>query len=101
MAGTSVPLGIDTPARRDRIPAGATGRGAGSGGTPAAGAAGGRSAGREAAAPEDPGRRVVPARVERPAGLVDVEHERRVIGRNRLALARLAVDLDRDDPRGD
>ena len=48
------------------------------------------------AARGDPPLRRRPARVEGVARLVDVDQERRVVGRDRLALARLAVDLRPD-----
>src|SRR5258708_29916796 len=56
------------------------------------------SARTDAAARNDPRLRVLPTRIERLAGLVEVEHERGVVRRDRLAFARLAIDLDRDDP---
>src|SRR5262245_37480739 len=40
-----------------------------------------------------------PARIERLPGLIHVHHHRRVVGGQRLALARLAIDLGPDDSR--
>src|SRR6476646_2707864 len=46
------------------------------------------------AAAGDPAFRVGPARVEGQARLIEVEHERGVVGGHRLALPRFAIDLD-------
>src|SRR2546430_23625 len=42
---------------------------------------------------------VLPAGIERVARLVEIDHHRRVIRRDRFALARLAIDLGPDDAR--
>src|SRR5262245_15257326 len=55
----------------------------------------------DAAASHDSRLRVLPAGVEGLAGLVEVDHERGMVGRDRLALARLPIDLDRDHPLRD
>src|SRR5262252_10205965 len=56
---------------------------------------------RSLAAPRcDPARGGRPARVEGVTGLVEIDHERRVIRRQGLALARLAIDLDPHRARG-
>ena len=49
----------------------------------------------------DPGERACPVRIEWHPRLVEVDRERCVVGRDRRALARLAVDLGVDDPRRD
>src|SRR5690606_6345881 len=41
----------------------------------------------------DPGQGRLPAGIERLPGIVEVDNDRRMIGRSRLALARLPVDL--------
>ena len=49
----------------------------------------------------DPRQRALPAGVERVAGLVEVDDDRRVVRRRRRALASLAVDLRPHDALGD
>src|SRR5574337_262258 len=61
---------------------------------------GGRLAGGPGLAGGDARRRVVPARLEGHARLVEVDDKGGVIGRDRRALAGLAVDLGPHDPGG-
>src|SRR5262249_10222237 len=69
---------------------------------PSASAGGCRQLARaDAAAGDDAGLGVGPAGIEGLARLVEVEDERCVIRGDRLALARLPIDLDRDDTAGE